>query len=72
MTKTDAPADASQGLPDPETTPTVSVTETAGYLGISRGSAYAGVRRGEIPSIRVGHCIRVPTAGLRRLLGVRD
>jgi excisionase family DNA binding protein len=71
MAKTEVRANGGNGLPDPNT-PTVSVEETAGYLGISRGSAYAGVHRGEIPCIKVGNRIRVPTAELRRLLGVRD
>lgn len=47
---------------------TVTVREAAKVLGIGRNLAYEGVRRGEIPSIRVGARIVIPTAGLNRLL----
>ena len=52
--------------------PTLTVEEAGDALGISRASAYEGVRTGEIPSIRVGRRIVVPTAALRRLLGIDD
>jgi excisionase family DNA binding protein len=61
---------ASTVLPDPAREPTVSVERAGQLLGISRGSAYEGVRSGEIPAIRLGHRWVVPTASLRRLLGV--
>ena len=50
----------------------MTVEETAGVYGISRASAYEGVRTGEIPSIRVGRRILVPTAAVRRQLGWVD
>ena len=53
---------------DPATRPTLSVDETALVLGIGRASAYEGGRRGEIPSIRIGRLLRVPTAALVRML----
>lgn len=59
-------------LPDPTERPTVPVEEAGEILGISRNSAYEGVKSGEIPSIRVGRRIMVPTAGLRRMLLVDD
>lgn len=50
------------------TAPTVSV-ETAGTaLGISRSGAYAAARIGDIPTIRVGHRLRVPSAWVLREL----
>jgi excisionase family DNA binding protein len=49
--------------------PTVTVEESGEILGIGRNSAYEGVNSGQIPSIRVGRRIVVPTAQLRRLLG---
>ena len=49
---------------------TYSVHEAARILGISRNSAYDGVRRGEIPVIRVGGRLLVPAAALNRLLGM--
>lgn len=48
----------------------LSVEEAASVLGIARGTAYAAVRAGEIPSVRVGKRLLVPTAALRRLLAV--
>ena len=50
--------------------PFVKVEEAATYLGIGRQQAYAAVRSGQIPSIRVGRSWRVPTAALRRLAGL--
>ena len=51
-----------------ESRKTLTVEETASALGISRNAAYEGVRRNEIPSIRVGRRILVPRAALDRLL----
>lgn len=48
----------------------LTVEQAAEVLAISRGSAYLGVRAGEIPSVRVGRCIRVPRQALERLLDV--
>lgn len=49
-------------IPDAETEPTITVKRTAAVLGISIRHAYAAIGRGEIPSIRVGRSIVVPTA----------
>ncbi len=48
---------------------TLTVEEAARLLGISRAFAYEAVRRGEIPSIRIGRRVLVPKAGLTRLVG---
>ena len=50
-------------------TATVDVPTAAKILGVSRNTAYAGVRGGSIPSIRIGRLIRVPLPALYRLLG---
>ena len=47
---------------------TLTVEEAAEILGISRAFAYEAVRRGEVPSIRIGRRILVPRAALNRLL----
>ena len=57
-------------FPDPRQDPTLSVEDAAELLRISRASAYQGVKAGEIPSIRVGRRILVPTAALLTMLGV--
>jgi excisionase family DNA binding protein len=49
---------------------TLTVDEAAEILGLSRAFAYEAVRRGEIPSIRIGRRILVPRAALERLLDV--
>ncbi len=48
---------------------TLTVEEAAERLGISRTLAYEAVRRGEIPSIRIGRRILVPASRLDDLLG---
>lgn len=48
----------------------ITVTEAADVLGIARNSAFAAARNGEIPVIRVGHRLLVPTAKLRGMLGL--
>ena len=47
---------------------TYTVTEVAHLLGISRSSAYEAVRRGEIPSITLGHRVVISRTALDRLL----
>ncbi|BBX83548.1 helix-turn-helix domain-containing protein [Mycolicibacterium aubagnense] len=53
--------------------PTLSVTEAGPYLGVSRAYAYEMAREGRLPTIKLGtRRVRVPAAGLLRLLGDRD
>lgn len=60
-------------LPDPEVQPTLPVwPETGRILGLSKASVYAAVACGEVPSIRVGRRLLVPTAALRRMLQLDD
>ena len=47
---------------------TYTVDEAAQLLGISRNSAYEAVRRGEIPTIRLGRRILVPRNRLEEVL----
>ena len=49
-----------------------SVDEAAETLKISRNSAYEGVKKGEIPSIRVGRRILVLWGPFMRKLGVKE
>ncbi len=50
---------------------TLTVEQAAEILGISRSSAYRAVARGEIPVIRIGRRILVPTAKFLAMLGVQ-
>lgn len=52
--------------------PRVHTVEEAGrIMGLGRSAAYEAVRRGEIPTIRLGRRIVVPRARLEALLGER-
>jgi len=50
---------------------TVSVDVAARAFGIGRNAAYDAVKVGQIPSIRIGGRIVVPTAKLREMLGIK-
>jgi excisionase family DNA binding protein len=47
---------------------TYTVEQAARVIGLGRASAYAAVRRGDIPSIRIGRRVVVPRAALERML----
>ncbi len=47
---------------------TFTVEEAAKMLGIGRGLAYEAVRRGEIPTVRIGRRLLVSRSALERLL----
>ncbi len=55
---------------DPRVRPTITLDETYPLLGIGRSTAYACAARGEIPTLKLGRRLVVPTAALRRLLGL--
>ncbi len=57
-------------FPDPRLQPTLSVPAAGRYLGLGRAQAYAAASRGEIPTLRLGRRILVPTALLARRLGL--
>ena len=50
--------------------PTMSVRGAAELLGIGLRQAYEAVHRGEIPAIRVGRRLIVPTSRLLELIGL--
>ena len=50
--------------------PTISVPEAGRLFGLSRNASYEAVRRGDIPSLQMGRLIKVPTAPIRRKLGI--
>jgi hypothetical protein len=58
-------------IPKAEDQPTMTVWPEAGEaLGLSRCSTYAAVKRGEIPTLRIGKRLLVPTAAFRLMLGL--
>lgn len=50
--------------------PTISVERAAQLLGVSRRSAYRAASKGQIPTLRVGRRLLVPTQRLLDLLGM--
>lgn len=47
--------------------------EVAGEaLGVGRSSAYSAIKNGELPYVRIGRRIAVPTAALRKMLQIED
>ncbi|WP_182909812.1 helix-turn-helix domain-containing protein [Microbispora sp. H13382] len=50
--------------PAPTDRHTLTVPETARLLGISDDATYDAVQRGDIPSIRIGQKISIPSAKL--------
>jgi excisionase family DNA binding protein len=50
----------------------ISVPEAGRLLGLSRSSAYAAVKRGDIPSVRIGGRVLVPLRRLEELIDPKD
>jgi excisionase family DNA binding protein len=46
----------------------ITIPEAGRLLNMSPQSAYAAAKRGEIPTVRFGHLIRVPMRALERKL----
>lgn len=52
--------------------PTLTVEQAANLLGISRHAGYQAARTGELPALRIGRRLIVPTARLLALLGIEQ
>jgi hypothetical protein len=52
--------------------PTITVPLAGRLLGLSRNKAYEAAAKGEIPTIKFGKRIVVPTMPLRRMLGLAE
>lgn len=58
-------------IPDPLEHPTMPLwPDAARCVGLGRSAAYEAARRGEIPTLKFGARLVVPTAALRRLLQI--
>ena len=57
-------------LPDPARKPTLTVPEAGRILGLSRDAAYQAAARKQIPTLRIGRRLLVPTARLLAMLGI--
>jgi hypothetical protein len=60
-----------RALPDPASQPVMRLWPEVGeWLSLSKTSTYQAAARGEIPTIRLGRKLMVPTAAFRRLVGL--
>lgn len=50
--------------------PLITVDVAGEVLGIGKNRAYRAAKDGQIPTIRLGRRLHVPTAELRKLLGI--
>ena len=57
-------------LPDPAVEPTITVERAGQLLGVGRALAYRLAASGDLPVIRLGSRLRVPTQPLLDLLGL--
>ena len=46
----------------------MTVPEAGQKLGLSREASYQAARRGDIPTIRIGHLLKVPVKRFERML----
>ncbi len=60
-------------IPDPALRPTIPVREAFALLGTSAPTGYEQIRQGNfpVPVLRLGRSLKVPTAPLLELLGLR-
>ena len=55
-------------LPTPEERPLLRPTDLLEVIpGLKRSAVYAAIGRGDLPSVRIGSRIYIPTAAVRRL-----
>jgi len=68
MAHTERNTKATGPVPTVDERPTITVEEAARFLGISRSSAYAAAKAGELPTASFGRRLVVPTAYVRARL----
>jgi len=61
-----------RAIPNPDTEPTIPVAKAAAVLGVGLRNAYDAIDRGEIPHIRVGRRLVVPTRKFLRMFDLLD
>lgn len=49
---------------------TITVEEAARFVGMSRSAGYRAAAKGQLPTVRLGRRLRVPTAKLLSMLGL--
>ena len=69
---TGLPATQSLSIDEVRSRPTITAPEVGKLFGLGRDAVYDAIRRGQIPSIRVGRRVLVPVPALLRMLGAQD
>jgi hypothetical protein len=59
-------------VPDPAEEPILDVPRAGAFVGLGRSAAYDAARRGDLPTLKIGRRVVVPTAKLRALLGIDE
>ena len=59
-------------LPDPLEVPLMRPEEVSPFIRLGRSATYEAIARGDVPTVRIGRRVLVPTAALRRLLGIHS
>lgn len=59
-----------QSLPDPIIEPTLTVPVAGAFIKLGRAASYEAAKRGDIPTIRIGRRVLVPTAKFLDMLGL--
>ena len=59
-------------MPTDDYPTTMTIEEAGEMLGLSRSSAYRAAARGELPTLRFGRRLVVPTPRLLALLGIGE
>ncbi len=64
---------AKSKIPDPAERPTLKAEEAFALLGLGKWAGYELIRQGgfPVPVLRLGYKIKIPTAPLLELLGLR-
>lgn len=58
-------------IPHPDECPVLDIPQAGAYLGLNRVTSYRAAKSGLLPTVQVSERrYKVPTAALRRMLGV--
>jgi hypothetical protein len=57
-------------IPDPIETPTITVKRYAQIVGIGLRTAYVGIESGEVPCIKIGRRVVIPTRAALAAVGL--
>lgn len=70
MDTTTRPGCPNRPVPMPDEQAVMTVPEAGAYVNLGRAAAYEAANRGDIPTLRIGRRLVVPTAAFRSMLGL--